>query len=105
MKFPGKKNRNYTQGIFNPKNPQKYKGTFPIIYRSSMELKAMRWMDNNPNVLKWTSETIIIPYLSPVDNKTHRYITDLSCEMKMKDNTIKKLLIVLPPLSKRSAYT
>lgn len=97
MKFPGKKNRNYTQGIFNPKNPQKYKGTFPIIYRSSMELKAMRWMDNNPNVLKWTSETIIIPYISPIDNKTHRYFTDLSCEMKMKDNTIKKLLIEIKP--------
>ena len=62
-----------------------------------MELKAMRWMDNNPNVLKWTSETIIIPYISPVDNKTHRYFTDLSCEMKMKDGSIKKLIIEVKP--------
>lgn len=97
MKSLGKKNKDYCQGKFNPKFLEKYKGTFPIIYRSSLEFKAMRWMDNNPNVLKWTSETIIIPYTSPVDNKIHRYFTDLSCEMKMKDNSIKKLLIEVKP--------
>jgi hypothetical protein len=97
MKKLGKKNKDYHQGIFNPKFLQKYKGTLPIIYRSSMELKSMRWMDNNPNVLKWTSETIIIPYTSPVDGKVHRYFTDLSCEMKMKDGTLKKLLIEVKP--------
>jgi hypothetical protein len=91
------KNKNYVQGKFTPKNSLKYKGTYPIIFRSSMELKAMRWLDNNPNVLKWTSETIIIPYTSPVDNRMHRYFTDLSCEMKMKDGSIKKLIIEVKP--------
>jgi hypothetical protein len=94
---PKSKNKNFVQGKFNPKNIEKYKGTFPILYRSLMELKSMRWMDNNPNVLKWTSETIIIPYTSPADGKIHRYFTDLSCEMKMKDGTIKKLLIEVKP--------
>jgi hypothetical protein len=97
MKSLGKKNKDYIQGKFCPKNIDKYKGTFPIIYRSSMELKSMRWMDNNNNVLKWTSETIIIPYISPTDGKMHRYFTDLSCEMKMKDGSIKKLLIEVKP--------
>jgi hypothetical protein len=97
MKSLGKKNKDYIQGKFSPKNPDKYKGTFPIIYRSSMELKAMRWMDNNNNILKWTSETIVVPYISPVDGKMHRYFTDLSCEMKMKDGTLKKLLIEVKP--------
>lgn len=94
---PSGKNKNYVQGKFTPKNILKYKGTYPIIFRSSMELKAMRWLDNNPNVLKWTSETIIIPYTSPVDNRMHRYFTDLSCEMKMKDGSIKKLIIEVKP--------
>ena len=62
-----------------------------------MELKSMRWMDNNNNVLNWTSETIVIPYISPKDGKMHRYFTDLSCEMKMKDGSIKKLLIEVKP--------
>jgi hypothetical protein len=97
MKTLNKRNKDYVQGKFNPKLPEKYKGTFPIIYRSSMELKSMRWMDNNPNVLKWTSETVIIPYTSPADGKIHRYFTDLSCEMKMKDGTIKKLIIEVKP--------
>lgn len=94
---PSGKNKNFVQGKFNPKNIEKYKGTFPILYRSSLELKSFRWMDNNPNILKWTSETIIVPYTSPADGKLHRYFVDLSCEMKMKDNTIKKLLIEVKP--------
>jgi hypothetical protein len=97
MKSSFKKNKNYTQGTYNCKNIKKYKGTFPILYRSSLELKAFRWMDNNTNVLSWTSETVIIPYKSPADGKLHRYFVDLSCEMKMKDGEIKKLLIEVKP--------
>lgn len=33
-------------------------------------------LDNNLTVLKWSSEEIVIPYLSPVDNKIHRYFPD-----------------------------
>jgi hypothetical protein len=97
MKFNFKKNKNYVQGIFKPKNSEKYKGTHPIIYRSSLELKAMRWMDNNPNIFNWTSETIIIPYVSPADNKIHRYFIDLSCSLKNKDGNIQKILIEVKP--------
>jgi hypothetical protein len=97
MKSSFKKNKNYVQGKFAPKNIQKYKGTYPIIYRSSLELKAMRWMDNNPNILNWTSETIIIPYTSPADNKMHRYFIDLSCTLKMKEGNFQKVLIEVKP--------
>jgi hypothetical protein len=96
-KFLNKKNKNYKQGIFNPKNPNKYKGTLPIIYRSGLELKSFRYLDNNPNVLTWGSESVIIPYQSPADGKIHRYFVDLVAALKTKNGDIKKLLIEVKP--------
>jgi hypothetical protein len=93
----GKKNNNYTQGIFTPKNKQKYKGTFPIIYRSKLELTAMRWFDNNPNIITWGSESIVIPYQSPLDGKLHRYFVDFVVLLKDKDGTNKKFIIEVKP--------
>jgi len=93
----GKKNKNYKQGIFNPKNSKKYKGTLPIIYRSGLELKSFRYLDNNSNVITWGSESVIIPYQSPMDGKMHRYYVDLVASLKSKDGTIKKLLIEVKP--------
>lgn len=29
---------NYKQGIFNPINPTKYRGSTPIVYRSQLEI-------------------------------------------------------------------
>jgi hypothetical protein len=92
----GKKNRNFVQGIYKPKNPKKYIGTTPV-YRSMLELKAFRYLDNNPNVLSWGSESVVIPYKSPVDNRIHKYFVDLVAKLQCKDNTIKKLLIEIKP--------
>lgn len=97
IKELGKKNKNYKQGIFKPKNSQKYKGTLPIVYRSGLELKAFRYLDNNPNVITWGSESIVIPYQSPSDGKLHRYFVDLVAALKTKDGDIKKLLIEVKP--------
>ncbi len=93
-----KKNRRYTQGIFNPKNPSKYKGSLPIYYRSSLELKAYRMLDDNPNVLTWGSESVVIPYQSPLDGRLHRYFVDIVASLKDKNNVIQKLLIEVKPL-------
>ena len=92
----GKKNKNYVQGIYKPKNPKKYIGTTPV-YRSMLELKAFRYLDNNPNVLSWGSESVVVPYISPVDNRIHRYFVDLVAKLQSKDGTIKKLLIEVKP--------
>lgn len=91
------KNKKYVQGIYTCKNPKKYIGTTPIIFRSRMELKAFRYLDNNPNVLSWSSESVVIPYVSPKDGKTHRYFVDLVAKLKSKDGEIKKLLIEVKP--------
>jgi hypothetical protein len=93
----GKKNRNYTQGIFQPKNKEKYKGSIPIIFRSKLEMLSMRYLDNNPNVISWGSESVVIPYISPKDGKPHRYFVDLVAKLKSKDGTIKNLLIEVKP--------
>ena len=71
-----KKDKRYRQGIFKPINSKKYIGKGDPIYRSSWELKFFRWADLNENILVWGSENIIIPYLSPIDNKVHRYFVD-----------------------------
>jgi hypothetical protein len=92
-----KKNSNYKQGRFNPLNPHKYKGTLPIYYRSKLELSAMRMLDKNPNILTWGSESVVIPYVSPMDNRVHRYFVDLVATLKESSGEIKKLLIEVKP--------
>ena len=54
-------------------------------------------MDNNPNIITWGSESVIIPYQSPLDGRLHRYFVDLVAALKQKDGTIKKLLIEVKP--------
>lgn len=94
---PRKKHPNYSQGEFKPKNVNKYKGSFPIIYRSRLELQAMRWFDDNSNVISWGSESVVIPYYSPLDEKSHRYFVDFVVHLKTKEGDIKKLLIEVKP--------
>ena len=55
----------FSRGKFIPKNPEKYIGTYPIIYRSSWELVLMHRCDQHPNIQKWASESIKIPYWNP----------------------------------------
>lgn len=106
MKIPiNKKSRKFLQGTFLPKNPNKYKGSLPIIYRSSLELTSFRWMDNNPNIITWGSESVIIPYQSPLDNRIHRYFVDLVALLKDKEGNTKKLLIEVKPSKQTSKPT
>lgn len=86
------------KGRYRIENIKKYKGDISdVIYRSSWELKFMRWCDSNPSVLEWGSETVIIPYRSPVDNNIHRYFVDFYIKIKDKDNKILKYLIEIKP--------
>ena len=65
------------KGKFRPQNYEKYKGDHRnIVYRSGWELKFMKYLDRQPEVLRWSSEEIIVPYRSPIDNRLHRYYPD-----------------------------
>ena len=82
------------QGKYRPSYPRKYKGDpSNIIYRSSWEYKFMKWCDYTRSVEEWGSEEIIIPYISPVDGKRHRYFPDFY----VKSNG-KKFIVEVKPL-------
>jgi hypothetical protein len=67
------------QGKFKIKNPSKYLGDYNnVCYRSSWEFSIMMWCDNNSNILQWSSEELVIPYLCPTDNCYHRYFVDFT---------------------------
>lgn len=103
-----KRTRKFKQGIFTPYYPEKYKGSVPIVYRSSYELVFMRWCDHNPNVVSWGSETVIIPYNNPLTGRKSRYFTDMNVTIKDKHGMVQKYLVeikpavqTLPPVSKK----
>ena len=81
------------QGKYRPSFPRKYKGDpSNIIYRSSWEYKFMKWCDITPSIEEWGSEEIIIPYISPVDGKRHRYFPDFYVKIGKK-----KFLVEVKP--------
>ena len=90
------KNSNYRQGVFHPIKKEKYRGSTPIVYRSSLELKAFRWFDKNLNIISWGSESVVIPYISPADNKLHRYFVDANIVLKDDDSIVKYLIEIKP---------
>ena len=85
-------------GKYRPSNRNKYKGDpTNIIYRSLWELKFMKWCDANENVLEWGSEEIIIPYISPVDNRVHRYYPDFYVKAIQRNGRSSKSIIEVKP--------
>jgi len=74
-------------GRYKVKNPKKYEGDFKKVkYRSLWERQAFKWLDNNPDIIGWNSEEVIIPYRCKTDNKIHRYFVDLF--VRTKDNKV-----------------
>lgn len=89
---------NTLKGKYVPKNIHKYKGDYKnIIYRSSWELKFMKYCDSRSNVLEWGSEEIVIPYRSPLDNRIHRYYVDFYVKIQDSTGNITKYLIEIKP--------
>jgi hypothetical protein len=85
-------------GRFLPKNPKKYNGDpSNIIYRSSWEVRVMKYLDDHPNVLWWSSEELVIPYKSPIDNKVHRYFPDFIAKIRRKDGTVMTYVLEVKP--------
>ena len=87
--------KKWRQGIFTPKNQDKFIGS-KAVYRSGLELKFFRFCDDNPNVLEWGSENIIVPYISPLDNRAHRYYVDNYIAIKEGSEVVKYLVEIKP---------
>ena len=90
------KNSGFIQGYFNPKNPEKYKGPSPIIYRSSWERKFMIMCDSKDEVLAWSSEPVEIKYWSSLDSKERKYYPDFFMRVKRGD-TYEDFLVEIKP--------
>lgn len=97
-----RKHNQYKQGLFKPINSSKYTGVQPVIYRSGLELSFYRWCDRNQSVIEWGSETIVIPYLSPMDGRVHRYFVDVNLVLKNKEGQLQKYLIEIKPFKQLS---
>lgn len=89
----------YNQGLYIPKNPEKYVGDpNKIRYMSSWELSLNKMLDMNPNILQWSSEEVAIPYVKPTDGKVHRYFPDYWIKYKDVDGVVHSEIIEVKPL-------
>jgi len=82
---------------FVPRYMQKYKGTYPIIIRSSWERMMCQWLDSNPDVVEWSSEGHIIYYYDPVQMKKRRYYPDFFAKILNKNREPIKYIIEVKP--------
>lgn len=89
-----------------PENTDKYVGDpNNIICRSSWERTFVRYLDRNPDIIKYSSEELAVPYFSPVDKKYHRYYPDFIIRTKQGKTImieIKPFKETLPPEGKRN---
>ena len=88
------------KGKYKPINPNKYDGDpTNIIYRSLLERRFMVYCDTKQHILKWSSEEVVIPYVSPIDNRIHRYFVDFMIQYRDGSGTLRTVLIEVKPKS------
>ncbi len=99
-------------GKYKPKNYKKYRGDpTKIYYRSLWERRFMDYCDRNPKIIEWGSEEIVIPYISPIDKKAHRYFPDFYIKMiNTNGQSVRHIIEVKPkrhlkPPQKKSRTT
>jgi hypothetical protein len=85
------------QGSFDVANPQKFIGGKAPYYRSSWELAFMRMCDSHPNITKWASENVKIPYQNPVTGRYANYVPDFMIQYTDKDGSQHVELIEIKP--------
>lgn len=65
-------------GRYTVKQTSKYSGDpTRVFFRSLWERQVFRWLDENPQVSKWSSEEVVVPYRCKTDGRMHRYFVDL----------------------------
>ena len=86
------------KSLFRPTLPKKYMGNpNNIICRSSWENEFCHYCDTSNNILEWASEEFYIKYISPVDNRLHRYYPDFLIKVKESNGSIKTYVIEVKP--------
>lgn len=80
-------------GRFKPKNPEKFRGSYPLIYKSKLEARMMLYLDSNQNVKSWIYEPMAIKYIDKSDkNKIKNYWIDFAVEI-LVNSVVKRFWI------------
>lgn len=95
--------KNVKQGWYRLLNPDKFIKPVDelmksyrdghVNYKSSLELKAVRYCDWNNGITKWSLEPFPIRYLKPSTGRFHRYYIDLVIEFSSGE----KFLVEIKP--------
>tara|TARA_Y100001973_G_scaffold26803_2_gene40498 strand:- start:511 stop:1002 length:492 start_codon:yes stop_codon:yes gene_type:complete len=86
------------KSFYKPRFPKKYIGNpNNIICRSTWETKFCSYCDLNENIIQWASEEFSIPYISPIDNRSHQYFPDFLIKVKENTGQIKTYVIEVKP--------
>lgn len=78
----------YRQGIFKLLPESKCTNTDPVEYRSQLEFNFFHKLERSKNVIRWSSETIKVPYFNPIRSREegrpvkNNYYVDLLVETK-----------------------
>ena len=95
--------KKWSQGYYTPRHPEKYVGNVnKIVYRSSWEQKLNIFLDNNPNILLWSSEPFAIPYLKPTTQQIHKYYPDYWIKYRNKKGEIVQEVIEVKPSKQKT---
>ena len=70
-----------------------------FLYKSSLELNALRFCDANPGIVKFSLEPFPIKYIRPDDKQIHRYYIDFYIEFVCGN----KFLVEVKPFSQTKA--
>ena len=103
-------NKKYHQGLFIPINKDKViklNSLGGLYYRSSLEKKIMIWLDSNTSILRWSAESLSIPYKKTEYNEvtknlettTHTYYPDFYYELQRSDGSISRVVAEVKPSS------
>ena len=89
--------KKFAQGTYTVTNASKYVGGKAPYFRSSWELAFMRLCDSHPNILKWASENIKIPYRHPLTGNFSNYVPDFMIQYIDKNGKEHVELIEIKP--------
>ena len=95
----GKRSNEAKKGVYALKNPAKYIGPKTeggVLFRSSWEERMFYYMDHNLNVIEWSSEELIIPYVFRLDGKVHKYYPDIVAKIQTRDG-IQMFIVEVKP--------
>lgn len=91
------KYQNAKSGHYFPMNPSKYKGQYPLQFKSSLEKLMMQYLDRTPSIVQWSYEPQSIKYFDPVHQKLRRYYIDFRAIVK-QGILLKTIWIEIKPL-------